>query len=63
MELIWEDELHKYQIRNIRSFQEADKIRLEMVSKGFSGAFILAYKGTERISIQEAVQYSANAGR
>ena len=63
VELIWEDELHKYQIRNIRNFQEADRIRLEMVSKGFSGAFVLAYRGTERISIQEAVQYSANAGR
>lgn len=63
VELIWEDDLHKYQIRNIRNFQEADRIRTEMINRGFSGAFIIAYKGSEKISIQEAVQYGNNAGR
>lgn len=54
VEIVWEDGRHKYQIRNIRTLQEADKIRREMMHRGFMGVFILAYQGSERISVEEA---------
>ncbi len=54
VEIIWEDDRNKYQIRDIRTLQEADKIRQEMMHRGFMGVFILAYHGNERISVEEA---------
>jgi N-acetylmuramoyl-L-alanine amidase len=51
---VWEDGMHKYQIRNITNFNEAEHIKADLLKKGFAGTFILAYKGSERISVQEA---------
>lgn len=50
----WEDGMHKYQIRNITNFNEAEHIRADLLKKGFAGTFIIAYQGSERISVQEA---------
>lgn len=54
VDAVWEDGMHKYQIRNITSFDEADHIKTDLLKKGFAGIFIIAYQGSERISIQEA---------
>lgn len=54
VDTVWEDGMHKYQIRNITNFNEAEHIRVDLLKKGFAGSFILAYQGSERISVQEA---------
>ncbi|MEM0993200.1 MAG: N-acetylmuramoyl-L-alanine amidase [Bacteroidota bacterium] len=53
VEVIWENDMHKYQIRNIQSFQDADRIRIEMLHKGFMGAFIIAFQDGRRLSNKE----------
>lgn len=53
VEVIWENNMNKYQIRNLRNFEEADRIRIEMLHKGFLGAFIIAYQDGRRLSEKE----------
>jgi N-acetylmuramoyl-L-alanine amidase len=53
VEIIWEDGYNKYQIRNLDSFEAADKVRIEMLHKGFMGAFIVAFQDGKRLSTSE----------
>ncbi|MEM1327668.1 MAG: N-acetylmuramoyl-L-alanine amidase [Bacteroidota bacterium] len=53
VEIIWEDGYNKYQIRNLNSFEAADKVRIEMLHKGFMGAFIVAFQDGKRLSTKE----------
>lgn len=53
VEVVWENEFHKYQILNLNSFEEADRVRIEMLHKGFDGAFIVAFKNGKKLSTKE----------
>jgi len=53
VEIVWESEMHKYQIRNLESFEHADRVRIQMLHKGFMGAFIVAYKDGRRLTSRE----------
>ncbi|MEN0048140.1 MAG: N-acetylmuramoyl-L-alanine amidase [Bacteroidota bacterium] len=53
VEVVWEKEMHKYQIRNLNSFEHADRVRIQMLHKGFMGAFIVAYKDGRRLTSRE----------
>lgn len=54
IEVIQEDNLFKYQARNVGNFQQAFKARIQLQSQGFKDAFIVAYKEGKRIPIQQA---------
>jgi len=47
--------LIKYMVGSYPSLQEAIERQYEMRKSGFEGAFIVAYKGEERISVKEAL--------
>lgn len=49
VEVIKEGSLYKYQIRPYDSLESAESVRKSIRSKGFSDAFIVAYKGGEKI--------------
>ena len=54
---VWEDQvpgMYKYCTGKLKSFKEAVSLQSEMKTKGFSGAFVVAYDGNERISVPEA---------
>ncbi|MEM8524155.1 MAG: N-acetylmuramoyl-L-alanine amidase [Bacteroidota bacterium] len=53
VEVVWEGNMHKYQIRNLDTFDEAQRVRTQMLHKGFMGAFIVAYKDGRRLSNKE----------
>lgn len=53
VEIVWENNMHKYQIRNLRDFKEADRVRIEMLHKGFMGAFIIAFQDGRRLTNKE----------
>lgn len=53
VEVVWEKEMHKYQIRNLNSFEHADRVRIQMLHKGFMGAFIVAYKDGRKLTSRE----------
>jgi N-acetylmuramoyl-L-alanine amidase len=54
IELVREDNLFKYQARNFSSLEQAFEARLQLQSRGFSDAFIVAYKDGQRISVEQA---------
>ena len=54
IEVKTEDGLYKYMTGSFQSFDAAAKYKVEMVLKGYSGAFITAYKDGKRIALQEA---------
>lgn len=54
VEVVREDQLYKYQARNFRSLEQAFAARINLQSKGFQDAFILAYRNGERIAVEEA---------
>ncbi|MCB9049841.1 MAG: N-acetylmuramoyl-L-alanine amidase [Lewinellaceae bacterium] len=56
IEVVQEDNLFKYQARNFYNFQQAFEARLLLQSRGFPDAFIVAYKGGKRISVEQAKQ-------
>jgi N-acetylmuramoyl-L-alanine amidase len=45
----------KYSVGNTSSKEEADKLRIKMVKKGFNGAFVIAFKDGIRINMKEAL--------
>ena len=45
----------KYFVGNTSSKEEADKLRIKMVKKGFNGAFVIAFKDGIRINVKEAL--------
>lgn len=54
VEVVQENGLYKYQARNFSSMQAAFEARLLLQAKGFSDAFLVAYKNGQRISMEEA---------
>lgn len=49
-----EDGLYKYVSGSYRNFQEASDARAQLLVKGYSGAFIVAYKKGKRIALEDA---------
>ena len=54
IEVVNEDNLFKYQARNFSTLQQAFEARLLLQANGFPDAFIVAYKGGQRISVEQA---------
>ena len=54
VEVLFEDNQYKYQVRNFSSLQQAFEARLRLQSMGFPDAFIVAYQNEQRISLEEA---------
>lgn len=54
IEIKTEDGLYKYMTGSFTNFDEAAKHKVEMILKGYNGAFIAAYKDGKRISLSEA---------
>jgi cell division protein FtsN len=54
IEVKTEDGLYKYMTGSFNSFDQAAKRKVDMVMKGYEGAFITAYEGGKRITVQEA---------
>jgi cell division protein FtsN len=54
IEIRTEDGLYKYMTGSFTSFDAAAKHKVEMLLKGYQGAFITAYKDGKRVSLQEA---------
>ncbi len=54
IEVIQEDNLYKYQVRNFQKMDQALNARFHLRASGFTDAFIVAYKGKKRISIPQA---------
>jgi len=45
---------YKYTSGDFDSFQEADHHRIALIAKGYKDAFVVVFKGEERITLQEA---------
>lgn len=45
------DGMYKYLAGELPDLKDATKLRSEMVAKGFEGAFVVAYKGGERVTL------------
>jgi len=58
VEIYEENRLYKYQVRNIPSLEQAQLRRNEIRNRGFADAFVLAFRNTQRIKIEEATQLS-----
>lgn len=56
IEVYQEDDLYKYQVRNIKSTQAAFSTREALQNQGFKDAFLVAYRNGRRISLGEAQQ-------
>jgi N-acetylmuramoyl-L-alanine amidase len=46
---------YKYFVGNTKSKEQADKLKINMVNKGFNGAFVIALKDGIRINVKEAL--------
>ena len=49
------NETYKYFVGNTKSKEQADKLRINMINKGFNGAFVIALKDGIRINVKEAL--------
>jgi len=54
IEIKTEDGLYKYMTGSFTKFDDAARHKVEMLLKGYNGAFIAAYKDGKRVSLQEA---------
>lgn len=54
----FENKMYKYQITGIRSYSDANNIKNNMIQRGFSGAFVVAYNNGDRIDVSEAITLS-----
>ncbi len=60
---VWEyknNDLHKYTVGLFEQVEPAKKLKVEMREKGFENAFVVAFKGNERISIEKAIKMTEN---
>ena len=48
VEVVFEANLYKYQVRNFATFEEANRVRVELRSQGFSDAYLVAYKDGQK---------------
>ena len=58
IEVVQEDQMFKYQVRNLKNMETAFATRLALQNQGFRDAFIVAYYQGKRISMAEARQLS-----
>jgi len=56
VQIIEENDLYKYQVLNIRSYEEAMEVKKSLHQQGFTDAFLVAYEGQQRVDIAEAIQ-------
>ncbi|NUQ24460.1 MAG: N-acetylmuramoyl-L-alanine amidase [Saprospiraceae bacterium] len=56
IEVVQEDNMYKYQVREFNTYQQAFEGKLILQSAGFPDAFIVAYKNGRRISLEQARQ-------
>jgi len=56
IEVVQEQNMYKYQVRSFESIRGAMTARFALRSQGFTDAFIVAYKGNQRISMDQARQ-------
>jgi len=56
IEVVQEDQMFKYQVRNLKNMESAFATRLALQNQGFKDAFIVAYYQGKRISLAEARQ-------
>ena len=56
VEELREDGLYKYQARNFHSLEEADQAKQILRQRGFTDAFVVAYRQGKRIKMSEAQQ-------
>lgn len=54
VEVTQEDGYFKYQVRHFRTFAEAENVRRYLATRGFGDCFVGAYRGGQKIGIQEA---------
>jgi len=56
VQIIEENDLYKYQVLNIRSYEQALEVKKSLHQQGFTDAFLVAYEGPQRIDIAEAIK-------
>lgn len=54
------NDLHKYTVGLFDGLDEAKTLKLEMREKGFENAFVVAFMGENRISIEKAINLTEN---
>lgn len=54
VELVVENKQYKYQARNFKDFDHADRVKTKLQVSGFPDAFIVAYKNGQRIPLPQA---------
>ncbi len=54
------NDLHKYTVGLFTGLEEAKKLKIEMREKGFENAFVVAFMGENRISIEKAIKITEN---
>ena len=54
IEVLQEDEMYKYQVRNFPNFTGASNARYRVQQQGFPDAFVVAYYNGQRVSLDEA---------
>lgn len=59
VELVEEDQLYKYQVCGAASLEEAVALRRQLQRAGFMDAFVVIYRGSQRISLEEARRQTA----
>ncbi|MDA7803473.1 N-acetylmuramoyl-L-alanine amidase [Crocinitomix sp.] len=60
---VWKYEnngLHKYTVGLFEAVDEANDLKVVMREKGFENAFVVAFSGNERISIEKAINLTKN---
>lgn len=56
VKMIKEGDLARYVYGKYKTFAEANRAKQELLQKGFEGAFIIAYKKNQMISVREAME-------
>ncbi len=59
VEVIREEKMYKYQIPRFQSFEEADRIKINVRARGFKDAFIVAYQNGKKVNIHQAKKQAA----
>jgi N-acetylmuramoyl-L-alanine amidase len=54
------DGMYKYTTGNDTSLQQANKLKEELIKKGFTDIFVVAFLNEQRIPIEEAKQLTEN---
>ncbi|MDG1915903.1 MAG: N-acetylmuramoyl-L-alanine amidase [Crocinitomix sp.] len=54
------NDLHKYTVGLFDNVESAKTLKVEMREKGFENAFVVAFLGNERISIEKAIKLTEN---